>query len=62
MYMKVIESQKLLRWPEGLSFGSDGIYVTGTQCITQLTCFTNTKVQILTPEVLQHLLCTNTDV
>ena len=54
MYMKVIESQKLLRWPDGLSFGSDGIYVTGTQC----ACFISTKVQILTPEALQHLLCT----
>lgn len=28
--VKVVESEKLLRWPDGLSFGPDGLYITNS--------------------------------
>ncbi len=30
VYTKVIESKSLLRWPDGLSFGPDGLYITNS--------------------------------
>lgn len=47
--VKVVESKSLLRWPDGLSFGPDGLYITASALHLKFTAGSKNMTELYGP-------------